>query len=218
MDSAGTPELARELELLAATYDPAQLRISPPGAPRTLTFYAEPQVGADASRIFASVTLTASIPAKYPAAPAEYSLARARAVDDAALAELSAALAAAARDAAAVRELHVGLALDATREWLTERNVPGDCPVCFEPVSARARGADGCVRLESCLHALHARCFLPYVRGLGDRRLVREKELQTTVGAREAARLAALQCQYSCPVCRVVFDFTAAHRVATEEF
>lgn len=206
--SSDTDELSMELEMLRASYD-AELEIFE-SQPVSLHFHATPNIAANEGLVFVTLDVCAVIPAGYPTEPAEFVLSKPRGLDDVQLAELQRQLRADAIEAAQYKEVHVFTALQTTAEFLTERNTPNPCPVCFDAVEIDATGGETMVDLKPCLHVMHASCYERYHAHLYEKRRQKESNLVLREGPTKAARLAS-EHWATCPVCRVDVDATSAN-------
>lgn len=201
--SSDTDELSMELEMLRASYG-TELNIFE-SQPVSLRFHATPNVPANDDLVFVSLDLGAVIPTGYPTEPAEFVLSKPRGLDDMQLVQLQRLLRTDSIEAAQYKEVHVFTALQTTAEFLTERNMPNPCPVCFDAVDIDATGGETMVGLKPCLHVMHAACYEGYRAHLYEKRLEKESNLVQREGPAKATRLAS-EHWATCPVCRLDFD------------
>lgn len=203
--SGDNDALSMELEILRASYGP-ELEIGDQDSDTELfRLHATPYVGAKEEHLFVGVDVGVTVPTAYPGEPAEFTLTKPRGLDDEQLVKLQELLKSNAEDSARYGEVHVFGALQTVAEFLTERNTPNPCPVCFETVDIDARGEETILGLKPCLHVMHAACYRGYRTHLYEKRREKENTLVHREGPAKAARLAKKHWA-KCPVCRVDFD------------
>jgi len=201
--------LLLELQLLEASYGD-ELQISDQAErPLSISFRASPHVASQPSHIFTGVTLHITIASGYPSTPATFEMSNARGLDDEQLRALREALAADAAKAAASSDIHVSQAISSTESFLTARNAPNRCPVCFEGINSDGTGDMALLRLEPCFHAIHLACYENYAKALVERRQEKERTLRQREGSSRAKRLAAVNWAI-CPICRRDFSYDLA--------
>lgn len=208
--------VASELEFLRASYthDELQITSTSEDEPPELCFHARPYVAAISAHIFTALTLHITLPAAYPSQPATFRMSASRGLDDNELRQLRDRLAADAAMAAAAGDVHASQAISAAQDFLTARNTPNRCPVCFEAIDPEAVGDQALLRLEPCFHAIHLACYESYASVLAARREEKERTLRQREGPARAKRLAAVNWA-TCPICRREFNYDLASSQAT---
>ena len=156
-DDYAESELAIELETLQSMFGADELEVDCSATETVrVVINLQPQTGeADAAASsFVAATLTVRLPPSYPGAGYELALALSRtrglAESDQSLLleELRATIAELSEEGVGC----VWTVIDQAREFLSERNVPGECPICLDEV-----GGDECFRAP-CYHCFHRSC------------------------------------------------------------
>lgn len=207
--SGDDDELSIELEVLRSSYGPELEILDKALGSEVLRLHSTPCVGGKEDHVFVSVDVSVTVSTAYPAEPAQFTIRKSRGLGDDQLEMLRELLTSNAEDSAKYGEVHIFGALQTVEEFLTDRNIPNPCPVCFELVDMDSNGDEAMLGLNPCLHVIHAACYEGYRKHLYEKRLEKENTLVYREGPAKAARLAKRHWT-PCPICRTDFDVEVA--------
>lgn len=176
---------------------------------KEIRFQVSPNVGSKKEWVFTTVELRIIIPISYPTKPAHFKTLKPRGLENDEVKELEGLLNSDADEHARYEEVHIFSAFQAAAKFLTDRNSPNPCPICYERIDIDGIGEEAPLQLKPCLHAMHVACYRGYRNHIEDQRSEKEASLLHREGPAKAARLAEIRWAL-CPVCRRDFEYGKA--------